>query len=229
MLNFALTVAEQCVRQVYFRSNSLRAWRARRMPPREPRTLIASQLLARIAHLGVRAGDSLMVHSALAKLRIVDDVFAHDVVVEGGKPVADLMLGLLRSAIGDEGTLLMPTFPKYANDPEYFSPENDGSQIWRYDPVTSPSKSGLLTEIFRNQAACVRSHFPSQTVAALLIAIVKLLADVAQFLANGGDLLSVPFDFRESSVERLRSLRLFLFAACNLQLALQQIGAVCFA
>ena len=60
----------------------------------------------------------------------------------------------------------MPTFPKYANDPEYFSPENDGSQIWRYDPVTSPSKSGLLTEIFRNQAACVRSHFPSQTVAA---------------------------------------------------------------
>ncbi len=52
---------------------------------------------------------------------------------------------------------------------------------------------------------------------------------MSQLLANGGDLLSVPFDFRKTGVERLRPLRLFLFAARYCEFAFQQIGAARFA
>jgi aminoglycoside 3-N-acetyltransferase len=166
MLNYALTVAEQCVRQVYFRSSAVRAWRARRATPIQPRDLVSSTFLERLEQLGIRSGDSLMVHAALSKVRVVDDVIARGVVIEGGLAVANAVLRLLRSAIGRDGTLLMPTFPKYAGEPEYFSAENNGSQIWRYDPLQTPSKSGLLSEIFRKQSDTIRSRFPTQSVAA---------------------------------------------------------------
>ncbi|MDB4888775.1 MAG: aminoglycoside 3-N-acetyltransferase [Gemmatimonadetes bacterium] len=165
MMNFALTVAEQCVRQVYFRSRAARSWRARRARPIGPRTVMASQLIARLTQVGIREGETLMVHAGLSKIRLVDDVLGGGAHVEGGPAVAASILSLLRLAVGVSGTLLMPTFPKYDGEPEYFSEQNDGSQIWRFDPSNTPSKSGLLSEIFRNQPGTLRSRFPTQTVA----------------------------------------------------------------
>jgi aminoglycoside N3'-acetyltransferase len=107
-----------------------------------------------------------MVHAGLSKLRLVDDVLGDGALVEGGPAVATSVLRLLRSIVGGAGTLLMPTFPKYDGEPEYFSSENDGSQVLRFDPSGTPSKSGLLSELFRTQPDTIRSRFPTQTVAA---------------------------------------------------------------
>src|SRR5262249_2693516 len=52
-----------------------------------------------------------------------------------------------------------------------------------------------------------------EAVAAFLVALVKLPADVAQLLANRGDLLLVPLDFGLTGVERLNAARQFLVAA----------------
>lgn len=171
MLNFALTVAELTARQLYFRSPSLQRWCAGSGgagTPAAPRILALSELLQRLETLGIRSGDSLMVHAGISTIRVVDDLFADpgNGGTADGIAAANLLLRTLRQAVGDRGTLLMPTFPKYPDEPEYFSPENDGSRIQTYDPRRTPSKSGLLSELFRKRPGTMRSAFPIQTVAA---------------------------------------------------------------
>ncbi len=162
-----LTVAEQIVRQIYFRSETIQRWRAARTgaPPRRDLSLSALQL-AVDAH-GVRRGDVLMVHSALSKITVVDDRDGREAVRAADPPTgAALILDVLRGIIGGEGTLVLPTFPKYPTEAAYLSPENDGRERLTYDPERTPSKSGLMTEIFRKATGSLRSRYPIQTVSA---------------------------------------------------------------
>jgi aminoglycoside 3-N-acetyltransferase len=92
---------------------------------------------------GIRAGDSLAVHSSLKSLGFV----------AGG---AETVIGALQDVLTPEGTLMMPThtysFPMWGKVP--------------YNKTKSPSLVGKITDVFWRMPDVLRSDHPSHSVAA---------------------------------------------------------------
>lgn len=95
--------------------------------------------------LGLQPGDAVLVHSAFSAIGRV----------EGGP---DTVIDALLEVLGKEGTLLMPTLSSGV-----------------FDRENSPSKVGLLTEIFRTRKGVLRSFHPSHSVAAYGAKAEKLI------------------------------------------------------
>lgn len=122
----------------------LKAWRhfyARRF-----RSFTPQDLLQHLRRLGVAAGDTVLVHSSY-------DTF----IGFTGKP-SDVVR-ILQEAVGTEGMLLMPTmaFTGTAVDHARSAP--------LFDVARTPSRMGLLTEIFRRMPDVIRSVHPTHSVA----------------------------------------------------------------
>ena len=113
-------------------------------PPRRPlaagvavgRGELAAQLRDRV---GVHGGETWIVHASMRSLGYVI----------GG---AAAVVGALRDAVGETGTLLMPAFS---------DPSPDG----RFNLLRTPSRTGLLSETFRVTPGVVRSRHPTHSVA----------------------------------------------------------------
>ncbi len=88
--------------------------------------------------LGIKKGDTLLVHSALTSIG----------KVEGG---ADTVIDAFLEAIGSEGTLVMSTLTLW------FSP---------FDADNTPSAVGYLSERFRTREGVLRSLHPVHSVCA---------------------------------------------------------------
>lgn len=99
--------------------------------------------------LGLNSGDGVLVHSSLSSLGRVD---------RGAETVVDA----LRETVGDDGTVMMPTFTRYDRP---------------YNPETSPSTVGAITEAFRKRPAAVRSAHPTKSVAVIGPDADSLLSD----------------------------------------------------
>jgi len=93
--------------------------------------------------LGVRSGAVLMVHSSLSSLGYVPG---------GPKGVIKALL----TAIGCEGTLVMPTHTW----------DRPGRGDFRFDVRATPSCVGAITEVFRKMPGVLRSLHPTHSVAA---------------------------------------------------------------
>jgi aminoglycoside 3-N-acetyltransferase len=104
-------------------------------------------LIQFLYRLGVRQGDVLLVHSSFDRF-------------EGfsGKPT-DVILAL-QQVVGSSGTVLMPTLPFTGTAVDY------AAQSVIFDVTSTPSRMGLLTEIFRRSPGVVRSVHPTHSVAA---------------------------------------------------------------
>ena len=105
-------------------------------------------LLRRLRRLGVRQGDTLMVHSSWKPLNGFR-----------GRP-ADMIVAL-KQAVGETGLLVMPSLT-YQN-------ESSAEFLARGVPMNvrrSPSKMGLLTEVFRRNREVVRSLSPTHPLLA---------------------------------------------------------------
>lgn len=100
-------------------------------------------LVQDLIELGVETGDILFVHSSFKSLG----------QVEGG---AGTVVEALESAVGENGTVLMPSFNLVENDLRMSS----------WDLEASPSTVGWLTEFFRRMKGTVRSDHYSHSVAA---------------------------------------------------------------
>lgn len=100
-------------------------------------SITQQDIVAGIRALGVSPGDLLLVHSALSS-------FGH---VEGG---AVAVARALVESVSPGGTAFVPTF-NYGQLP--------------YDPATTPSLTGAITESFRTLAGAVRSRHPTHPVA----------------------------------------------------------------
>jgi aminoglycoside 3-N-acetyltransferase len=113
------------------------------------RTLSRPQLIALLRDLGFNPGATVMVHSSFSHIR---------------RRVPDIspskLIALLQDLIGPEGTLLMPTFPFQGAQGEY------ADKYPRFDVQNTPSKVGILTEVFRQMQGVVRSKHPTHPVAA---------------------------------------------------------------
>ena len=92
--------------------------------------------------VGVKPGMLLMVHSSLSGFGYIADGAA-------------TCIAALRKALGPDGTLAMPTH----------SLSVLGKPV--YDPATSPSLVGAVTEVFRKLPGAVRSPHPTHSVAAM--------------------------------------------------------------
>lgn len=92
--------------------------------------------------LGLPEGAIVIVHSSLSRFGYV----------EGG---ADTVIDALLEKIGEKGTLVMPTltFSWLGNPP--------------YDPKSTPSRVGTITEVFRKRKGVYRSAHPTHSVAAM--------------------------------------------------------------
>ncbi len=98
-----------------------------------------SQVVAQLQALGVKSGGVLLVHTSFKAVR----------PIEGG-PLG--LIRALRAAIGEEGTLVMPTM-------------TDGEAV--FDPRSTPTVSmGITAETFWRQPGVERSLHPGGSFAA---------------------------------------------------------------
>jgi hypothetical protein len=113
----------------------------------------AREICEALRHVGVKAGDHLLVHSSLRAVGPID----------GG---VDAMVDGLLDAVGPDGTLAMPSFHYTRPLPE----------PW-FDPATTPGKTGWLTEVFRRRPGVLRSLHPAHSVSAIGPRAASFLAD----------------------------------------------------
>jgi aminoglycoside 3-N-acetyltransferase len=123
----------------------LKAWRLRYA--RTFHAFTPEDLRHAVRELGVVPGDAVLVHSAY-------DAFAGFT----GKPTD--VIAMLQAAVGSEGLLLMPTmaFTGTAVDHVRNGPA--------FDVARTPSRMGMITELFRRTPGVVRSVHPTHPVAA---------------------------------------------------------------
>ena len=102
-------------------------------------------LLSDLMSLGLGSGHKVMVHAALS----------HIGWIEGGP---EALIRALQRTVSSEGLILMPTF----NHGEPFSPAGVGY----FDPRTTASASGRLSDVFWRQMHVLRSLSPTHPFAA---------------------------------------------------------------
>lgn len=107
-----------------------------------------AQLVADLRAMGLRAGDTLLVHCAFSAIGFV----------QGG---TQTLIAVFLEVLGPEGHLLMPTSPvvKLQFDHLQSNPV--------FDVRHTPSAMGALSETFRTQPGAVRSLHPTEPVSAL--------------------------------------------------------------
>ncbi|KQO12067.1 aminoglycoside N(3)-acetyltransferase [Paenibacillus sp. Leaf72] len=122
----------------------------------QKRPITINNIVQDLRRLGVREGDSVLVHASLSRLGWVC-----------GGPQA--MVQALMQAVGDEGTLIMPAQSGDWSDPAEWGnppvPEEWYETIYRelpaFDPALSPTRGmGRIAELFRTFPATVRSAHP---------------------------------------------------------------------
>ncbi len=101
-----------------------------------------------VQELRLNEGDTVFVHSSIDRLNL-DFPFYR-------------ILSLLRSVIGERGTMLFPTYPNHRiSSYEYLRQGNV------FDVRRTPSYIGLLTEFARRQRGARRSLHPTKSVCAI--------------------------------------------------------------
>lgn len=115
-----------------------------------------------IKNLGVKEGDTLLVHSSLRATGWVC----------GG---AETVIGALLEVLGSTGTLLMPTHTAVNSEPSYWSNPPVPTSWWQtirdtmpaFIPTLTPSyKMGAIPELFRTWEGTLRSNHPVGSFAA---------------------------------------------------------------
>lgn len=110
-------------------------------------------LVRDIRNCGVTPGSILALHSSMKSIGLVDG---------GPNSVIDAFLQVL----GPGGTLMVPTFT--------YGPTHEGRP---FDPHSSASVTGLLTETMRNRPDAVRSFAPVHSIAAAGAKAAQLTRD----------------------------------------------------
>ncbi|RMF83041.1 MAG: aminoglycoside N(3)-acetyltransferase [Nitrospinota bacterium] len=115
-------------------------------------------LVTSLQRLGLERGAVVCVHASLSRL-------GH---VVGG---ADAVIDALMETVGTTGCLLMPSFPMTGSIVRYLE---EGEP---FDVRHSPSRVGLVTEVFRQREGVLRSLHPTNAMAAWGQGAWELLRD----------------------------------------------------
>lgn len=126
----------------------MRRWLANLDSTCDKRTMSLSQFVQILEALGITSGVTVMIHSSMDEIvRRVPDLNSIK------------LIKLLQQLLGQEGTLLMPTFPFLGLQLHYVEKHDT------FDPLTTPSQVGLVTEIFRRMPGVTRSLHPTHSIA----------------------------------------------------------------
>jgi aminoglycoside 3-N-acetyltransferase len=112
------------------------------------KSITTEELIKNLQKIGIQPGDSVLVHSSLSRIGHLKD---------GPKTFVDALI----AAVGDEGTILMPTSPNNVFQLNYIR------NTPFFDVLNSPSKTGAITEYFRKLPNAVRSLHPTEPVSAV--------------------------------------------------------------
>ncbi len=110
--------------------------------------ITAAEIARDLARLGLRAGDTVLVHSAMSRIGFV----------EGGAPA---VVEAFRQVLGPEGTLAVPTFPFHGSMRAHC--ESDPL----FDAEQTPSLMGAISEAARTLPGAQRSLEPTHPVSAI--------------------------------------------------------------
>jgi aminoglycoside 3-N-acetyltransferase len=101
-----------------------------------------------LINIGIKSDDVIMLHSSLSKIGFVQNG-------------AETIISAFLKVIGNNGTLVMPAFPAMGYNYDYL----------QLNPVfnvnSTPSKMGIVTEVFRKMNGVKRSLHPTDSVCAL--------------------------------------------------------------
>jgi aminoglycoside 3-N-acetyltransferase len=137
--------------------------------------LTVQSLAEHLRECGVTAGQTVLVHMAMSKLNYV---------IGGAQAVVMALL----DALGENGTLMMPTHTTYNTNPSEWQHPPVPESWWQplrdhtpaYDPATSPTREmGVVPELFRTWPGTQRSLHPVLSFAARGPNAQFLLADHA--------------------------------------------------
>jgi aminoglycoside 3-N-acetyltransferase len=117
--------------------------------------------------LGIRPGDIVYVRSSYDDMRSIR-----------ATPIE--LITILCEAVGRSGTIVMPTYPMTGRAQQYLD------QHPLFDWRRTPSRSGMLTEIFRRLPDTERSINPTHPLAAR--------GALAEWLTEGHERSETPFD-----------------------------------
>ena len=114
-------------------------------------SITTSQLSADLKTLGIKKGDTVLVHASLKSIGTV-------------KPHAKSVVEVFLDVIGEAGTLVAPTLvPAYQGIRPPFN------------PAETPSEVGYLTELVRGWERVLRSDHPTHSLLLLLVQKLKNL------------------------------------------------------
>ena len=105
------------------------------------------KLIEDLKKIGIKSGDSVLVHSSLSKIGFV----------VGGP---ETIVNALFEVVGETGTLLFPSFPAKGRNKTYLEEHPF------FDIVNTPSQMGSVTEYFRKLPNVFRSFHPTDAVCA---------------------------------------------------------------
>lgn len=104
-------------------------------------------IIDKLKSIGITKGDVVMLHSSLSKIGFVQNG-------------ANTIINALMEVIENDGTLVMPAFPAVGFNYDYL----------KTNPVfnvkETPSKMGIITEVFRKKENVFRSLHPTDSVCA---------------------------------------------------------------
>ncbi|PLP59701.1 AAC(3) family N-acetyltransferase [Mesorhizobium loti] len=135
-----------------------------------PRTL--DSLVRDLQRLGVKPGETLLVHCSMSKLGWVS----------GG---AEAIVRALLGAVGETGTLVMPSQSSQLSDPARWQApavpqswiETIRATLPAFDPLTTPTRDmGAVAELFRTFPGARRSLHPTCSFSALGLEAEAIIA-----------------------------------------------------
>jgi len=139
-----------------------------------------------LRRLGLKRGDVIGVHSSLSSFGYV----------EGG---ADAVIDALLETVGEEGTIVMPTYSTNRENVERTQREIELGVTWKskilpYDPEETPCWTGRIPETFRRRKGVVRSPNPTHSLAALGMKANELVQGWNKLLQADGYILLLGVD-----------------------------------
>lgn len=122
-------------------------------------TCTPEQLFRCVEKFGIQKGDILIVHSSM------------DILYKANLTAREIIDWLL-DLVGEEGTLVMPAFPRFTTKESI-----DGEEIDVYDVKRTLAWTGMLPNLFLRYPGVIRSEWPCNSLAAKGFHAAEMMCD----------------------------------------------------
>lgn len=151
-----LPILEVWVRMLYKKALEIGILKTRIIPNEKASITEAvniEELRRFLNKIGLKKGDVLIVHSSMKGIKGF-----------GLKP--DEIIEYLKEMVGNEGILLMPSYPLYQETDTGLKFEEVYQEEFQYDIDNTPSWTGIITDLFWRSDDVYRSRYPNNTLSA---------------------------------------------------------------